>query len=30
MKLTKCKMKPYGDELAQIVSNDKNKGWKEA
>ena len=23
-------MKPYGDELAQIVSNDKNKGWKEA
>ena len=26
----KCKMKPYGDELAQIVSNDKNKGWKEA
>lgn len=30
IKLTKHKMKPYGDELAQIVSNDKNKGWKEA
>ena len=30
IKLTKCKMKLYGDELAQIVSNDKNKDWKEA